>query len=228
LYMAVSLVVTGVRPYTDIDPEDSAPLATAFNAVGVTWMGDLVAVGACIGLTVVAMILLLGQTRVGFAMARDRLLPPALARVHPRFGTPYRFTILTGAVVAVITSFVPLSTLAELVNIGTLFAFIVVCLGVVLLRRTRPDIRRSFRVPLVPVLPIVAVLLCLYLMLNLTGGTWLRFVVWMALGYVVYFAYSRKRSVMATGQRGAGPMPEALRETEVGLGGAGRAPTADE
>jgi APA family basic amino acid/polyamine antiporter len=224
LYMAVSLVVTGVRPYTEIDPADSAPLATAFNAVGVNWMGDLVAVGACIGLTVVAMILLLGQTRVGFAMARDRLLPPGLARVHPRFGTPYRFTILTGSVVAVIASFVPLSTLAELVNIGTLFAFVVVSLGVVVLRRTRPDLPRGFRVPLVPVIPAIAVLMCLYLMLNLTGGTWLRFAVWMALGYVVYFVYSYRRSVMATGLRGAAVMPEQQRETTVALGGAGRHP----
>jgi APA family basic amino acid/polyamine antiporter len=201
LYMAVSLVVTGVRPYTEIDPQDSAPLATAFNAVGVTWMGDIVAVGACIGLTVVAMILLLGQTRVGFAMARDRLLPSALAKVHPRFGTPYRFTVITGSLVAVIAAFVPLSTLAELVNIGTLFAFIVVALGVVVLRRTRPDLPRAFRVPFVPVVPALAVLACLYLMLNLTGATWLRFAVWMALGYVVYFAYSYRRSVLASPRR---------------------------
>jgi APA family basic amino acid/polyamine antiporter len=200
LYMLVSLVVTGVRPYHEIDPNDAAPLATAFNAVGVHWMGNIVAVGACIGLTVVAMILLLGQTRVGFAMARDRLLPPGLARVHPRFGTPYRFTLMTGTVVAVIASFVPLTTLAELVNIGTLFAFVVVALGVIVLRRTRPDLRRSFRVPLVPVTPILAVALCVFLMLFLAAETWIRFFVWMAIGYVVYFSYSRKRSVVLTGR----------------------------
>ena len=214
LYMAVSLIITGVRPYTEIDPADSAPLATAFNAVGVEWMGDIVAVGACIGLTVVAMILLLGQTRVGFAMARDGLLPKGLAQVHPTFGTPYRFTILTGTIVAVIACFVPLSTLAELVNIGTLFAFILVAMGVVVLRRTRPDLHRSFRVPLSPVIPALAVLMCLYLMLNLTGGTWLRFGVWMALGFIVYFTYSRSRSVMATGQRGALRKAEAQSEND--------------
>lgn len=207
LYMAVSLVITGIRPYTEIDPADPAPLATAFNAVGVRWMGNVVALGACVGLTVVAMILLLGQTRVGFAMARDRLLPPGLARVHPRFGTPYRFTILTGSVVVVVAAFVPLSTLAELVNIGTLFAFTLVSIGVVVLRRTRPDLPRSFRVPLVPWVPALAVLLCLYLMLNLTGETWIRFVVWMAIGYVVYFTYSRHRSVLAAGREPAASPP---------------------
>jgi APA family basic amino acid/polyamine antiporter len=224
LYMAVSLIVTGVRPYSEIDPDDAAPLATAFNAVGVDWMGNIVAVGACIGLTVVCMILLLGQSRVGFAMARDGLLPEALARVHPKFGTPYRFTLITGAVVAVIASFVPLSTLAALVNIGTLFAFIVVALGVVVLRRTRPDLPRAFRVPLVPVVPALAVLMCLYLMLYLSGETWIRFVVWMLAGYVVYFTYSRRHSLLATGRRGAAGMPAQQRATDVGLGGAGIRP----
>ena len=148
LYMAVSLIVTGVRPYTEIDPDDAAPLATAFNAAGVEWMGDVVAVGATIGLTVISMILLIGQTRVAFAMARDGLFPAALAKVHPQFGTPYRLTLITGAVVTVIASLVPLSTIAELINMGTLFAFIVVSLGVIVLRRKRPDLPRRFRVPL--------------------------------------------------------------------------------
>jgi APA family basic amino acid/polyamine antiporter len=194
LYMAVSLVVTGMQSYTDIDPEDAAPLSTAFAANGADWMSDVIAVGACIGLVVVAMILMLGQTRVGFAMSRDGLLPRGLAKVHPRFGTPYVFTAITGVGVAAIAGFVPLTTLAELVNIGTLFAFILVSVGVVILRRTRPDLPRAFRVPAAPVVAAMAVLLCLYLMLNLTGGTWMRFLIWMAIGFVVYFAYGRRRS----------------------------------
>lgn len=194
LYAAVSLVVTGIQSYKDIDPNDGAPLATAFDAAGVEWMGDLIAIGACIGLIVVAMILMLGQSRVAFAMARDGLLPAKLARVHPRFGTPHRITLITGTVVAVIAGFVDLATLANLVNIGTLFAFILVSIAVLVLRRTRPDLPRAFRTPAAPLVAGLAVVLCVYLMLNLTGETWERFLIWMALGIVVYFAYGRRHS----------------------------------
>ena len=194
LYALVSLVVTGIQNYTDIDPEDQAPLATAFNAAGVEWMGDLIAIGACIGLVVVAMILMLGQTRVGFAMARDGLLPRALAKVHPTYGTPHRITLIAGLAIATIAGLVDLTTLAHLVNIGTLFAFVLVSIAVVILRRTRPDLPRAFRVPIVPVVAGLAVVMCVYLMLNLTGDTWIRFLVWMAIGIVVYFAYGRRHS----------------------------------
>ncbi|HSE71881.1 MAG TPA: amino acid permease [Nocardioidaceae bacterium] len=200
LYMAVSLIITGMQNYQDIDPEDAAPLATAFDAVGVEWMGNLIAIGACIGLTVVVMILMLGQTRVAFAMSRDGLLPRGLAKVHPTFRTPYRITAITGVAVAAIAGFVDLETLAHLVNIGTLFAFILVCVGVVILRRTRPDLPRSFRVPAAPVVAALAVLLCFYLMLNLTGDTWIRFLIWMAIGIVVYFAYGRRNSRLSERQ----------------------------
>lgn len=199
LYVAVSLVITGVQPYSEIDPADGAPLATAFTAVGVGWMGALVAVGACVGLVSVVMILFIGQTRVAFAMARDGLLPRGLARTHPTHGTPYRITMITGGVIAVVAALVPLEELALLVNIGTLFAFVLVSIGVVVLRRTRPDLRRSFRVPALPVVATLSVLACVYLMLNLTGETWLRFVLWMLVGVVVYFAYSRRRSVLQPG-----------------------------
>ncbi len=197
LYAAVSLIVTGVQSYKDIDPDDAAPLATAFDKAGAEWMGDLISVGACIGLIVVSMILMLGQSRVAFAMARDGLLPSKLAHVHPTWGTPYRITLITGTVVALIAGFVDLSTLANLVNIGTLFAFILVSIAVVVLRRTRPDLDRAFKTPAVYVVATLAVLMCLYLMLNLTGETWERFVIWMALGFVVYFAYGRKHSRLA-------------------------------
>ena len=162
-------------------------------------MGNTIAAGACIGLIVVAMILMLGQTRVAFAMARDGLLPTWLAKVHPQYGTPYRITLIVGVAVAAIAGFVPLGTLTDLVNIGTLFAFVLVSIGVVILRRTRPDLPRAFRVPAAPLIATLAVLSCVYLMLNLPGETWVRFVVWMALGFVVYFAYSRRNSKL--GQR---------------------------
>ncbi|GHH64647.1 amino acid permease [Streptosporangium violaceochromogenes] len=195
LYVAVSLVVVGMQPYGQLSR--AAPLADAFKAVGQIWAATLISVGALAGLTTVVMILMLGQTRVMFAMSRDNLLPRGLARVHPRFGTPYRITVMTGLVVALLAGLVPLSTIAELVNIGTLFAFVVVSTAVVVLRRTRPDLPRSFRTPLVPLVPALSVLACLYLMLNLPVETWLRFVAWMLIGIVVYIGYGYRHSRLA-------------------------------
>ncbi|CAN5135554.1 amino acid permease [soil metagenome] len=192
LYVAVSTVVTGMQPYDELDGE--APLAAAFTSVDLPVLATIISIGALAGLTSVMLILLLGQSRVFFAMSRDHLLPPAFAKVHPRYGTPYRISIATGIFVAALAGFIPLEELAELVNIGTLFAFVVVSIGVVILRRTRPDLKRSFRTPLVPLVPILSVLACVYLMLNLPGDTWLRFLAWLALGFVIYFGYSRSRS----------------------------------
>jgi APA family basic amino acid/polyamine antiporter len=192
LYVAVSLVVVGMQNYAELSP--TAPLAEAFSSVGLPVFSGIISLGALAGLTSVVMILMLGQSRVLFAMSRDRLLPPGLARVHPTFGTPYRITIITGVVVALLAGFLPVTKLAELVNIGTLFAFVLVSIGVLILRRTRPDLPRAFRVPLVPVLPIVSVLACLWLMLNLPVDTWWRFGIWMVLGIAVYFFYGRRRS----------------------------------
>ncbi|HEY0540023.1 MAG TPA: amino acid permease [Actinoallomurus sp.] len=192
LYVAVSLVVTGMQNYRHLSVD--APLAEAFKAVGHPGFATIISVGALAGLTTVVLILMLGQSRVFFAMSRDGLLPSWLAEVHPRYGTPYRVTIIIGVVVALIAGLVPLSALAELVNIGTLFAFIVVSIGVVILRRTHPDLQRSFRVPASPVVPILAVLACGYLMLNLPVETWLRFLVWMLIGFVIYFLYGRRNS----------------------------------
>jgi APA family basic amino acid/polyamine antiporter len=196
LYVAVSLVVTGMVKFSDIKVD--APLAEAFRSVGHPGFATVISVGALIGLTTVMMILMLGQSRVFFAMSRDRLLPPVFAKVSPRFGTPVRTSIMTGVVVAVISTFVPLTELAELVNIGTLFAFVLVAIGVLVLRRTRPDLERAFRCPGVPVVPVLAVLAAFYLMLNLPGATWVRFFVWMVIGFVVYFAYGARHSRLAT------------------------------
>jgi APA family basic amino acid/polyamine antiporter len=192
LYVAVSLVVTGMVPFEQIKLE--APLAEAFRSVGQSTIAQIVSVGALAGLTTVTLILMLGQSRVFFAMSRDHLLPPIFARVSRRWRAPYRTTILTGIAVAALAFFLDLKTLAELVNIGTLFAFIVVAIGVTVLRRTQPDLERAYRTPLVPLVPILAVLASLWLMLNLPAATWERFGVWMVAGLVVYFGYSRRRS----------------------------------
>jgi len=199
LYVAVSLVVVGMVKYTDIKVK--APLAEAFRSVGQPAIATLVSVGALIGLTTVMMILMLGQSRVFFAMSRDRLLPPVFSKVSERFGTPYRTTLVTGIAVAVISALVPLTELAELVNIGTLFAFIVVALGVVVLRRSRPDLPRAFRCPAVPLVPALSVLASLYLMLNLPAATWVRFVVWMVIGLVIYAFYGYRSSRLATAEQ---------------------------
>ncbi|MEN3534148.1 amino acid permease [Microbispora sp. ZYX-F-249] len=196
LYVAVSLVVVGMQHYSELSA--SAPLADAFRAVGQPWMATVISIGAIAGLTTVVMILMLGQSRVLFAMCRDNLLPRSLARVHPTFRTPYRITIIIGAVTALLAALIPLSAIAELVNIGTLFAFVIVAVAVVILRRTRPDLPRSFRTPLVPLVPILSVLASAYLMLNLPVETWIRFFVWMAIGAAVYFLYGHRRSRVAT------------------------------
>ncbi|MEU8395835.1 amino acid permease [Nonomuraea sp. NPDC048892] len=187
LYVAVSLVVVGMQHYSELSTE--APLSGAFTAVGQPWLATIIGLGAIAGLTTVVLVLLLGQTRVLFAMCRDGLLPRSMAKVHPKFGTPARLTTLIGVVTMALAGFVSFGELAELVNIGTLFAFVVVSIGVVVLRRTRPDLPRAFKTPLVPVLPALSVLACLYLMLNLPVQTWLRFLIWMVIGVVLYFAY---------------------------------------
>ncbi|MEU1078418.1 MULTISPECIES: amino acid permease [unclassified Streptomyces] len=192
LYVAVSIVVTGMQHYSRLSID--APLADAFKATGHPFYAGVISFGAAVGLTTVCMILLLGQTRVFFAMSRDGLLPRFFSRVHPRYRTPHRPTILLGVIIAVLAGFTSLSELAELVNIGTLFAFVVVAISVIILRRTRPDLHRAFRTPLVPWVPILSVAASLWLMLNLPAETWLRFGIWMVIGFVVYFLYGRSHS----------------------------------
>ncbi|MFH8932679.1 amino acid permease [Streptomyces griseosporeus] len=195
LYVAVSIVVTGMQKYTELIKE--APLANAFKATGHPFFAGTISFGATIGLITVCMILLLGQTRVFFAMSRDGLLPRFFSHTHPRFRTPYRPTILLGVIIAVVAGFTSLKTLEELVNIGTLFAFVVVAISVIILRRKRPDLPRAFRTPWVPVIPILSVCASLWLMLNLPAETWIRFGIWMAIGFLVYFLYGRTHSRLA-------------------------------
>ena len=195
LYIAVALVITGMVRYDQIDP--SAALASAFESVGKGGYATLVAGGAVAGLTTVVMTLMIGATRVVFAMSRDWLLPKGLAHVNPTTGTPVTITLGIGTMVALIASLTPIGKLEEMVNIGTLAAFTLVSIAVPILRRSRPDLKRPFRVPFSPVVPILAAVICFYLMLKLSVETWLRFVVWMAAGFLIYFFYGIKRSRMA-------------------------------
>ena len=195
LYIAVAVVLTGMVHYTELRAAGGkANLATAFAANGVDWAAKVISIGALAGLTTVVIVLVLGQTRVLFAMCRDGLLPRPLAKTGPH-GTPVRITILVGLLVALAASVFPMDELEEMVNIGTLFAFLLVSAGVIVLRRTRPDLPRGFRAPWVPLLPIASIVACVWLMLNLTGLTWIRFVVWMVVGIVIYFAYGRSHSL---------------------------------
>ncbi len=217
LYMAVSTVITGMSHYPNLNT--AAPLAKAFNDVGQGWAAHLISLGAICGITTVILVLLLGQARVFYAMSRDGLLPSRLAKVHPRFGTPWLITVITCTVVAVIAGFVPLAKLSELTSIGTLFAFVVVSIGVIVLRRTRPDLPRPFRVPGVPWVPALAVLACIWLMINLPVDTWLRFVIWMVVGLVIYFGYGMRASRLRA--RNAGYGREGAPAAAVSGGGSG-------
>jgi APA family basic amino acid/polyamine antiporter len=202
LYVAVAVVLSGMVRYTELKAAgEKANLATAFTANGVDWAAQVISIGALAGLTTVVIVLVLGQTRVLFAMSRDGLLPRSLAKTGSH-GTPVRITLIVGALVAVTASVFPIDKLEEMVNIGTLFAFVLVSAGVIVLRRTRPDLERGFRAPGVPWLPVASIVACVWLMLNLTALTWIRFLIWMAIGVVIYFLYGRNHSVL--GRRVAG------------------------
>jgi basic amino acid/polyamine antiporter, APA family len=192
LYVLVCIVITGMVKYTDISSE--AALAEAFKSVGKPGFATLISAGAVAGLTTVVLTLMIGAARVVFAMSRDHLVPAKLGKTHPKFGTPYRLTIGIGVTVAIVAGVTPIGKLEEMVNIGTLAAFTLVSIAVPLLRRSRPDIQRSFKVPGNPVVPLLAALICVYLMLNLSLETWIRFLVWMALGFIVYALYGYRKS----------------------------------
>lgn len=197
LYGAVALVITGMVRYDQIDVQ--AALATAFTSVGRPGYATLISAGAVAGLTTVVLTLLIGASRVLFAMSRDHLLPPRLSRVHPKFKTPWVITLSIGVLAMLIAGLTPIGKLEEMVNIGTLTAFILVSVGVVVLRRTRPELKRAFRVPWSPVLPIASAIICFYLTLNLSIETWFRFLIWMALGFLLYAIYGYRRSRLGRG-----------------------------
>ena len=204
LYLAVAAVLTGMVPLDQIDK--TAPLAAAFRARGRDFAAGLISVGAIVGLTSVLLVLLLGQSRIFFAMSRDGLLPPLFSRVHPRFKTPHLSTLLVGAIVALFAGFIPLELIAELVSIGTLFAFVLVSVGVVVMRRIAPGQHRAFRCPWadldlrrgrLPWIPMLSVGACGSLMASLPIETWIRFVVWLGIGLAIYWLYGRHHSRVA-------------------------------
>ncbi len=192
LYIAVSAVLTGIVPYTTLNT--SASVAFSLQEIGIQWGSALVSVGALCGITSVMLVLLYGQTRIFFAMSRDGLLPETFRELHPSFHTPAKVTLLVGTVTAIIASTLPLQSIAELVNIGTLAAFIIVALGILVLRYRRPELKRPFRCPLVPVVPVLCVLSCGLLIYALPLVTHLRFVIWLVIGLAIYFLYGIKHS----------------------------------
>ncbi|HYW73978.1 MAG TPA: amino acid permease [Pyrinomonadaceae bacterium] len=196
LYIAVSAVLTGMVPYKEINID--APVVDAFKRAGLTWMQYLVAAGAMTGITSVLLVMMLSQPRVMLALGRDGLVPNSFfGDIHPKFRTPWKSTILTGFFVAAMAGFIPLSILAEMTSIGTLFAFVIVCGAVIVMRRTNPNAKRPFRAPLVPLIPILGILTCLLLMFSLPYENWVRLIVWLIIGLLIYFAYGRRHSVMA-------------------------------
>jgi APA family basic amino acid/polyamine antiporter len=195
LYVLMALVMTGMVPYQSLGVSD--PVAVAIDATGIGWLSVLVKFAALAGLTTVIFVLLFGQARILFAIAQDRLLPVFFSRVHPKFRTPFASQALIGVVVALIAASFPIGLLGEMVSIGTLFAFLLVCIAVIHLRRSSPATNRPFRTPGVPWIPIFGIAFSLLLMLGLPLATWLRLLVWLAIGLVIYFGYGHRRSVVA-------------------------------
>lgn len=195
LYIGIALVLTGLVPSSSLNVSD--PLAFALHQHKLDWASGIISFGAVISMTAVILVFQLGQPRIFFSMSRDGLLPAAFAKVHPRFKTPYIPTILTGLFVAIPAAFLDITSAVEFTNIGTLFAFVLVCAGVIVLRRTRPDGVRKFRTPWVPIVPILGILSCLYLMISLPGMTWLRFFFWLFVGINIYFLYGIEHSKLA-------------------------------
>ncbi len=222
--MAVGAVLTGMVPSHQIDRD--APISVALGQVGLTWARTLVSLGALIGITSVALVMMLSQARILLAMARDGLLPRKFfGDVHERFGTPWKSTILTGVFVGLLSSLLPLKVLSDLVSIGTLLAFVIVCAAVLIMRKTNPHAERPFRMPLVPLVPVLGILTCLLLMFSLPVENWLRLGAWLLVGLALYFFYGRKHSRMRSHlgheitKHGVSPAGSAVTHTDAGPDG---------
>lgn len=194
LYILVAIVLTGIVSYTELNVAD--PMAVGVNAMGdsMFWLRPVIKIAAIAGLSSVILVMMLGQPRIFYSMSNDGLLPPIFSKVHPKFKTPYFSTILTGSVAMVFAGILPISVLSELVSIGTLLAFVIVCIGIIVLRKTKPDIHRPFRTPWVPLIPILGAAVCLAQMLALPYDTWLRLLIWMGIGFAIYFTYGIRHS----------------------------------
>ena len=194
IYIAVGFVMTGMVHYKQLNV--SAPIAVAINAAGdgLAWLKYPIKIGAIAGLSSVVLVMLMGQPRVFFSMSRDGLLPPSFSKIHPKFKTPYIPTILCGVIAAVVAGLLPIGLLGELVSIGTLLAFVLVCAGILILRKTNPNIVRPFKTPFYPVVPILGILSCVGVMCFLPTDTWLRLIIWLVIGFIVYFGYGIKHS----------------------------------
>jgi basic amino acid/polyamine antiporter, APA family len=197
LYIAMALIMTGIAHYTELNVPHPVYVAIEKAGPALKWLGFLVSIGAIAGLASVVLVMLMGQPRIFYSMSRDGLLPPVFGKVHPRFRTPWVATIITGTVAALIAGLFPIGLLGELVSIGTLLAFVIVCGGIWVLRVKRPELARPFRTPMVPLVPILGILICGYMMYGLPKDTWLRLIIWMALGLVIYFAYGMRHSRLA-------------------------------
>ncbi len=201
-YVLTATGAVGIASPEQLEGSD-APLAAALDqGAGITWAAGLLAFGAVVAISSVVLVIMYGQTRIFFAMCRDGLLPQRLAKVNQRYGTPARLTIGLGVLIAILAALVPLSEIVKLVNIGTLFAFVLVNIGVIVLRRTRPDMPRPYRVPWSPVLPILGIVFAVYLMTDLPLDTWIRFGVWLLLGLLIYFLYGYRNSRLRRGETG--------------------------
>jgi APA family basic amino acid/polyamine antiporter len=194
LYILVAIVLTGIVSYTTLNVAD--PVAVGVDAMGkgMFWLRPIVKIAAIAGLSSVILVMLLGQPRIFYSMSNDGLLPPVFSKVHPRFKTPYISTIITGSVAMIISGVLPISILGELVSIGTLLAFIIVCISIVILRKSKPDVERPFKTPWVPLVPMLGAGICFIQMASLPLDTWLRLIIWMAIGFCIYFLYSTKHS----------------------------------
>jgi APA family basic amino acid/polyamine antiporter len=200
LYILVAAVMTGIVPYKQLN--DPAPIAVAVNMAGegLMWLRPFIKLGAIAGLSSVVLVLLMSQPRIFYAMSKDGLLPPIFSKMHPRFGTPHVSSIIVGVIAMIVAGFFPIGILGELVSIGTLLAFVLVCGGVWILRRTEPNAPRAFKTPWVPLVPILGILVSLSQMAALPLDTWFRLIIWMAIGFIIYFAYGRKNSVVGKSQ----------------------------